>query len=128
MQYDSFTDSFHTTEFKSLLFERGYTGSYGWITETGTPPEKHLDVLFLSDNKVEVGQRLPSKIIGCFQRSDGDHKFIGVPENSQFSCYSELPMETRIMLSDVYPMIKENEMWLTADEAISLYQALQNQD
>jgi inorganic pyrophosphatase len=128
MQYDPSTDSFHTTEYKSLLFERGYTGYYGWITETGTPPEKHLDVLLLSDNEIDIGQKLQSRIIGCFQRSDGDHKFIGVQLDSQFSCYSELSLETKTMLNDIYPIKKENEIWLTEREAIILYQTLQNND
>lgn len=128
MQYDPRTDSFHTTEFMSLLFNRGYSGYYGWISETGTPPKKHLDILFLSHRKLEIGQRIQAKIIGCFQRSDGDHKFLGVPIDSQISCYSDLSKESKTMLNNIYPKKSGSEMWLTVQEAISLYQQLQREN
>jgi hypothetical protein len=32
------------------------------------------------------------------------------------------------MLNDIYPIKKENEIWLTEREAIILYQTLQNND
>ena len=55
MEYDPNTDSFSTTAYRSLLYVRGVRAYYGWIIDSGTPPEPHLDIILISDETHDVG-------------------------------------------------------------------------
>lgn len=84
MKFDPINNSFNETGYESLFFVRNFQYPYGWIKESGTPPESHLDVILLSPGKYNLGDEVAIKIIGCFVRKDGDNKLISVlPERSE---------------------------------------------
>ena len=45
LEYDPVHNTFNQSQFKSLLYGRGFSGAYGWIGGLGTPPEPHCDVI-----------------------------------------------------------------------------------
>lgn len=120
-QYNEKTGNFVKTNFKSLLYERGFLGTYGWLIGFGSPPRKHLDVLTITNNNRTLGSIFNIKIIGIFLRNDNDHKLIGIEENRIENDFLELPENERKMLSKIYPNIKNGEGWfgkLKANEII----------
>ena len=112
MDYLPDSDDFIETKYKYLLFERGFTGYYGWIIDTGTPPGKHLDVIFLSNENLEVGDITECKIIGYYKRNDNDHKIVGIPLSSEITDISELPKNIRDNLDQIYDKKYKGEAWL----------------
>lgn len=75
MEYDPKIKSFHETEYESLMHNRKFDYPYGWVKESGTPPEPHCDCILMSDGNFELGDEVDVKIIGMLKRGDGDHKF-----------------------------------------------------
>lgn len=117
MKYDPVKNTFYETEYKSLAKKRKVKYPYGWIQELGTPPEKHLDVFLLSKKNYALGDILEINIIGCFRRNDGDHKLIGVlPERLEYN-FSQLPINEKEVLIQLYPRINQGEGWLGAKVA-----------
>jgi len=115
MAYDVQENKFNRTAYKSLLYERGFRGDYGWIGGLGTPPKKHCDVFLLTKEKHQVGDILLGYICGVFFRRDGDHKLVALDEewHSQLAQndFAALDEETRQKLMNVYPDVNENEGW-----------------
>jgi len=119
-QYDPVTGLFHQTEYKSLLFQRDYTGIYGWLLGYGSPPEHHLDVFTLTDTDYELGAIIKVKVIGVFIRNDGDNKFLAVELTREEDDFADLPKEDQRMLFNVYPNLRVGEGWFGQLRAMEL--------
>ena len=117
MIYDSQKGTFNKSEYKSLQYERGFTKPYGWIKESGTPPEPHWDCILMSDKDVELGDELEIKVIGVFKRIDLDHKYIVVEIDREIGDYSQLPDDEKEELARLYPRTREGEGWFGKKEA-----------
>ena len=117
MEYDPVTGKFREREHRSLAFERGFTKPYGWIKESGTPPQPHWDCILLSDKDFALGDEVDIRIIGIFQRSDGDHKFIAVEPSRETHDLSEITEEEREELHRLYPYVREGEGWFGRERA-----------
>lgn len=120
MLYNPATHTFTESEYKSLFFERGFTKPYGWIKESGTPPEPHWDCLLMTDNPQQyaLGDELEVKVIGVFKRNDFDHKYVVTETFRKFSDISELPVSECAELKKLYPHIHEGEGWFGRDVAL----------
>lgn len=121
MEYDPQTKSFHETEYESLMHNRRFDYPYGWIKESGTPPEPHCDCILMSDGNFELGDEVDVKIIGMFKRGDGDHKYIVVAQHRPENDYSLLSAEEKDALNRLYPNIREDEGWFGREEAEHCY-------
>ncbi|MDH8679747.1 hypothetical protein QE109_16430 [Fusibacter bizertensis] len=111
IKYNPASNSFTETDRLSLFFERGCPYPYGWIEESGTPPEYHKDVILVSDLEYELGDRLEVKLIGIFKRADGDHKWVAVPTHRTVDDLFQLSEEELNHLNKLYPSIGEGEGW-----------------
>ena len=120
MEYDPQTGEFHETEYRSLAAARGFTRPYGWIKESGTPPGPHWDCILLSDGDFALGDEVEIRVIGVFQRADGDHKFIVVEHSREISDLSEITNGERDELNRLYPKICDGEGWFGAERAAAL--------
>ena len=117
MEYDEINRSFYASEYRSLMNARGVTFPYGWIDESGNPPNSHLDVFLVSKEDYKLGEKIEIKIIGCFMRADGDNKLVGVlPQRAENDLF-ELPTEEIAELKKLYPVINKNEGWLGKEVA-----------
>ena len=67
MEYDAQANSFRESDRRSLAFERGFTKPYGWIKESGTPPQPHWDCILLSDGDFSIGDEVEIEVIGVFE-------------------------------------------------------------
>lgn len=76
---------------------------YGWLIGYGTPPDKHLDIILLSDNDYELGAVVSVRIIGVFIRNDGDNKLLAVLQAHEEADYWELPGNEKETLRKIYP-------------------------
>jgi len=119
--YNPKGQSFTRTRQKSLAYERGFSGVYGWIGGTGIPPKPHYDVFVLTKQQPAIGDVVLGYIIGFFHRRDGDHKFVAIDaewketvSEADLVC---LDRSTRVELQRIYPRIEENEGWYGAKEA-----------
>lgn len=117
MEYDPTTNSFRETEYGSLQYARGFTKPYGWIKESGTPPNPHWDCLLMTEKEYDLGDEVEVKVIGVFQRNDFDHKYVVAESARDISDISELSEEERAELHKLYPRIREGEGWFGAKEA-----------
>ena len=120
LRYDRASGSFERTSYKSLLFERGFGGVYGWIGGLGTPPEPHLDILLLTHQNPQPGDVLLGVICGVFYRDDGDHKLVALDAQQQpvtRAGFFALDSATQDELRRLYPNVRENEGWHGAEEA-----------
>lgn len=121
MAYDPETKSFRERGGESLMHRRGFDYPYGWIKESGTPPEPHCDCILMSDRNFELGDEVGVKIIGMFKRGDGDHKYIVVETSCQENDIEELSEQERGALNRLYPNVREGEGWFGKDEALYCY-------
>lgn len=117
MEYDPESGTFRERPYRSLAFERGFTKPYGWIRESGTPPQPHWDCILLSDRAFSLGDEVEIRIIGLFRRSDGDHKFIAVEPDRAVSDLPEITDAEREELRRLYPRIREGEGWFGREQA-----------
>ena len=117
MKYIPETNSFIEKEGWSLGYTRNAPQPYGWIKESGTPPQPHLDVYIMTDKEFELGDETPVNIIGVFQRCDGDHKLIGVLDDRSITDLSELTEQEIETLHRLYPGKYEGDAWLGRDGA-----------
>ena len=118
--YDPKTNTFSEMENDCLFFHRGFTHPYGWLKGSGTPPEEHLDVFLLSQEKCSLGDELPVKIVGVFKRNDGDHKLIGISPEREETDFSQLPENEKEDLHRLYPRVDDGEGWLGAEAATGI--------
>ena len=124
MKYIAESDSFVEEDSASIFHVRNVLQPYGWIMESGTPPCRHLDVIIMTDKEYRLGEEERVKIIGVFTRNDGDHKLVGVLENSNIEDLSELSEKEKADLHRLYPREGEGEGWFgrtTAEEVINKY-------
>ena len=119
MQYNPDTNTFSELNYTSLLKERGVTFPYGWLKESGTPPNEHLDVILISREHCELGDEFPVRIIGVFKRYDNDHKLIAVNTKRHEIDFAELPDGEKNELYKLYPRIDPNagEGWFGSEIA-----------
>ena len=117
MKYSPEKDVFIETEYKSLLFARNFPYPYGWLKESGTPPGDHLDAILMSLKPYELGSIEAVKIIGCFRRSDGDHKLVCVPGGRPEIDLADLHQDEKEALYRLYPSVGEGEGWFGAEKA-----------
>ena len=119
--YDPVTNAFTETAYKSLFYDRGFRGAYGWIGGIGAPPDPHFDVLLLTDQRLQPGDIVPGYICGIFLRSDGDHKFVALDSawrnRVTQADLAELDANTNTELRRLYPYIGEHEGWFGAATA-----------
>lgn len=71
IKYIAETDSFIEKECDSISYVRGVRQPCGWIKESGTSPEPHLDVIVMTDSEYRLGDEVRVKIVGVFRRNDG---------------------------------------------------------
>jgi len=117
MKYHPETNKFVETESDSLGFGKNVPYPYGWLKDHGTPPERHLDILLISDRKYELGQTVSVKVIGVFIRNDGDNKLVAILPERIESDYSQLPEKEKELLLKLYPGKYEGEGWFGLDRA-----------
>ena len=117
MIYDPKTDTFAAGEQQSLSYVRNFTKPYGWIKESGTPPQEHWDCILMTENEYNLGDEVPIKVIGIFKRSDFDHKYIVVEYDREINDYSELSHAEKEELSRLYPRVGAGEGWFGKQEA-----------
>ena len=117
MKYIAETDSFIQEEYDSLFYARNFMQPYGWIKESGTPPNKHLDVLIMTGKEYSLGDEERVRIIGVFCRNDGDNKLVSVPVSREIKDLSELSESEREDLHRLYPRADKGEGWFGNDAA-----------
>ena len=121
LRYDRVSGSFERTPHKSLMFERGFSGAYGWVGGLGTPPEPHLDILLLTHQNPQPGNVLLGVICGVFYRGDGDHKLVALDAERRAEMtgadIDALDKPTQDELLRLYPDVREHEGWHGAEEA-----------
>ena len=117
MEYDPQTGTFHETEYRALAAVRGFTMPYGWIKESGTPPGPHWDCILLSDEGFSLGDEVEVRIIGVFERIDGDQKYIAVEVSRSICDLSQITDTERDALHLLYPQVRDGEGWHGAERA-----------
>ena len=118
MVYDPATKTFSERDHRSLCAARGFTRPYGWISESGTPPEPHWDCILMSDDEFELGDEVEIEVIGVFRRSDGDHKYIVARPERNIRDLAELTSGEMDALHRLYPRVGEGEGWFGREEAL----------
>ena len=111
MKYIAKTNSFIEKDCDSLSYVRNVRQPYGWIKESGTPTNAHLDVIIMTDREYTLGDAVKIKVIGVFCRNDGDHKLVGVLENRNINDYSELAESEKQDMHRLYPIEDTGEGW-----------------
>lgn len=117
MKYIAETNSFIAKDSYSLGYTRNAPQPYGWIKETGTPPNPHLDVFIMTDREFELGDEVPVNLIGVFQHAQGDHKLIAVLDDRPITDLSELTEEELETLHRLYSGKYEGDAWLGREGA-----------
>lgn len=117
MEYDTASGTFAASGYRSLMFERGFTKPYGWIRESGTPPGPHWDCILLSDGQFELGDEVEIRVIGVFQRGDGDHKYIAVETAREVFDLAQIEPAEMDELHRLYPRVREGEGWFGRERA-----------
>lgn len=117
MKFDPIKNTFIETEYESFGYARNFPCPYGWLEESGTPPEPHLDAILLSSEKYKLGDEAAVKIVGCFIRNDGDNKLIGILPERPETDFCELSEEEKVGLRRLYPRISDGEGWYGAERA-----------
>jgi len=121
--YDPVNQTFSRSSHKSLIYDRGFSGVYGWIGGSGVPPEPHHDVLLFTTHFPAVGEVLLGYICGVFLRQDNDHKFVAVDNEIRSTMstpdLSSLDKAFYEELLRLYPRIDEGEGWYGAETAFS---------
>ncbi len=95
MRYYPATDSFREKDMPDVPDALRFPYPTGWLTESGTPPCEHLDVIVLTAAHCVLGACIPVRVIGVFLRRDGDHKLAAVPAEAAVSDLAALPAEQR---------------------------------
>lgn len=111
IEYNPTNNSFTETNQLSLFYARECPYPYGWIKESGSPPGYHEDVILISELEHGLGDQLEIKLIGIFKRTDGDHKLVAVPIDSEVEDLFQLSELALNYLKRLYPRIDEGEGW-----------------
>ncbi len=126
LKYDPVSGTFSRMTMLSLTYERGFSGAYGWIGGSGTPPEPHFDILLITCQKPQPGDILEAYICGVFFRADNDHKFVALDSELRSSVaradLDGLDPETLAELKRLYPRVGENEGWFGARIGLFLFE------
>ncbi len=117
MVYNPKDKSFSQSEYMSIFHERNFDKPYGWIKESGTPPEPHHDCILMSEKRFELGDEVEIKVIGVFKRADFDHKYVAVEASRNVDDLEGLTSDEMESLYKLYPRVRENEGWFGRDEA-----------
>ena len=118
MQYDPDTGRFLESDHRSLAAVRGFTKPYGWIKESGTPPEPHWDCILMSDNCFDLGEVVEVRVIGLFKRNDFDHKYVVVECGRDAYDLQDLSQSELDELHRLYPKIRDGEGWFGKETAL----------
>ena len=119
MMYIPESGTFVETAHEYLGHARGFVGIYGWIVGYGTPPRKHIDVMVPTRHDFSLGNVVSIRVVGCFKRGDGDHKYVAVETAREERTLAELPEPERMMLFRLYPEVREDDAWLEWAEAVA---------
>ncbi|HRF46886.1 MAG TPA: hypothetical protein PLC98_04600 [Anaerolineales bacterium] len=126
LRFDAADDTFHPTTDRSLLFERGFSGAYGWIAGSGAPPDPHWDVLLCTCLNLPAGVVVDADLCGVFVRGDGDHKFVALGRDladvGVVADLDEFPHDLGRRLKMLYPRVDPGEGWHGAAYARALVQ------
>jgi hypothetical protein len=121
--YDPASQTFIRSSHKSLIYDRGFSGVYGWIGGSGVPPAPHHDVLLFTNQFPAVGEILVGHICGVFLRQDTDHKFVAVDteirHNMTTADLSSLDNVFYEELVRLYPRVDEGEGWFGREVAFA---------
>lgn len=117
MEYVPETNSFQETDSYSLFHVRNFHQPYGWIKESGTPPQPHWDVILMSDKDFNLGDEVEVQIIGVFMRNDGDHKYLAVEKTRGIDDIEQLEQSEKEDLTRLYSCRHEGEGWFGKDAA-----------
>lgn len=121
--YDSASQTFFRSLHKSLIYDRGFSGVYGWIGGTGVPPGPHHDVLLFTTQFPAAGEILVGHVCGVFLRQDNDHKFVAVDDEMRdtmkMADLSSLDQASYHELLRLYPRVDKGEGWFGAEIAFS---------
>lgn len=121
--YDPVSQTFSRSSHKSLIYDRGFSGVYGWIGGTGAPPAPHHDVLLFTNRFPAPGEILLGHICGVFLRQDNDHKFVAadneIRRNMAAADLASLDQVFQDELLRLYPRVGEGEGWFGAEVAFS---------
>lgn len=127
LRFDAADDTFHPTTDRSLLFERGFSGAYGWIAGSGAPPDPHWDVLLCTCLNLPAGVVVDAELCGVFVRGDGDHKFVALGRDladvGVVADLDEFPHDLSRQLKMLYPRVDHGEGWHGAAFARVLVQS-----
>ena len=118
MEYNPAEKRFEETEYQSLQYVRGFTKPYGWIKESGTPPEPHWDCILMTDKEYGLGDEVEIVVIGVFKRNDLDHKYVVIESSRAIADLSELTESEMEELRKLYPRAREGEGWFGYEEAM----------
>ena len=118
MEFEPETNTFRESAYRSLMYERGFMKPYGWIKESGTPPQPHWDCILLSDGEFGLGDEVEIEVIGVFRRGDGDHKYIAVEVTRGICDLSQITADEREELCRLYPHVREGEGWFGREMAM----------
>ena len=126
LAYDPQSGDFIRTTRKSLAYDRGFSGAYGWIAGTGMPPNPHFDVIVVTQRDCQPGDVLEAYICGMFKRRDGDHKFVAVDNEVASAMPNQdlaaLDPKVYQELMRLYPDVSEAEGWFGSQVARSFLQ------
>ncbi len=117
MKYNPSNNTFFETKDDSLGFYRGVEFPYGWLKDSGTPPNEHLDVILISKEFYKLGEEMPIRVIGVFFRNDCDHKLIAVTLDRDEVDFSQLTESEKAELSRLYPRVDVGEGWFGIEKA-----------
>ncbi len=123
MKYLQSENRFIETKMDSLFYVRNVHYPYGWLVGFGAPPDRHLDILLISDKKYMLGEIVSVKIVGVFIRNDGDNKLLAVLPEREENDYSQLPDEEKKLLLKLYPGKFDGEEWFGFTQAKEIIRA-----
>lgn len=114
-------NQYRMTQSKSLFYDRGFSGAYGWVGGLGYPPGPHFDVILITKRRLNCGDVVSAYLCGVFFRSDGDHKLVALDEELRVTVLhpdiTALDAATLEELYKLYPWIGEGEGWFGSQEA-----------
>lgn len=115
--------TFSRSSVRSLVYERGFSGVYGWVGGSGIPPALHHDILLFTRFFPSCGDILTGYVCGVFLRQNFDHKFVAVDDEIRQDMTSAdlafLDTAHYNELQKLYPRVDKGEGWYGAEVAYS---------